>query len=150
MCWASNEVNNIQKLFDFTTASYASQYLYLNIIDCQSKAIILLTKLWSTTIPPIQMNVTERNSTLSLDGYIDNGEWDIIATSVNRIEESNCKRIFDHCAAYARVVFNIYLRRRALFYVHNVIIPCVMLSVLTLVQFWLPSESGEKVGVCLQ
>ena len=41
------------------------------------------------------------------------------------------------------------LQRRTLYYTYNVIIPCVMLSSLTLLVFWMSADSGEKVSLGL-
>ena len=38
------------------------------------------------------------------------------------------------------------LRRKTLFYTVNLIIPCVGISFLTVLVFYLPSDSGEKVA----
>ncbi|KAK6035425.1 Neurotransmitter-gated ion-channel transmembrane region [Cooperia oncophora] len=50
---------------------------------------------------------------------------------------------------YATVVFELHLRRRTLFFMYNIVAPCVMLSILTMMQFLLPCESGEKVTLGL-
>lgn len=47
------------------------------------------------------------------------------------------------------VTFTIHLRRRTLYYTHNIIVPCVMLSCLTLLVFWMSPDSGEKVTLGL-
>ena len=39
------------------------------------------------------------------------------------------------------------LRRKTLFYTVNLIIPCVGISFLTVLVFYLPSDSGEKVNI---
>ena len=41
------------------------------------------------------------------------------------------------------------LRRKTLFYTVNLIIPCVGISFLTVLVFYLPSDSGEKVTLCV-
>ena len=40
------------------------------------------------------------------------------------------------------------LPRKTLFYTVNLIIPCVGISFLTVLVFYLPADSGEKVGSC--
>lgn len=38
------------------------------------------------------------------------------------------------------------MKRKTLFYTINLIVPCVGISVLSVLVFYLPSDSGEKVG----
>ena len=44
------------------------------------------------------------------------------------------------------ITFMMTLRRKTLFYTVNLIIPCVGISFLTVLVFYLPSDSGEKVA----
>lgn len=92
------------------------------------------------------MDVTNRSETIRLDSYTDNGEWRIVQTAVRRQVNfySCCENV-----PFPELRFTIHLRRRTLFYLYNIIIPCLMLSTLTLMQFWLPCESGEKVTLGL-
>ena len=39
------------------------------------------------------------------------------------------------------------MRRKTLFYTVNLIIPCIGITFLTVLVFYLPSDSGEKVGL---
>lgn len=48
---------------------------------------------------------------------------------------------------YLDITFNITMRRKTLFYTVNLIIPCMGISFLTVLVFYLPSDSGEKVGL---
>ncbi|CAF1415569.1 unnamed protein product [Adineta ricciae] len=50
---------------------------------------------------------------------------------------------------YGELVYGVHIRRRPLYYIFNVIIPCAMLSCLTCMSFWLPTSSGEKVTLGL-
>ena len=47
------------------------------------------------------------------------------------------------------ITFNLTMRRKTLFYTVNLIIPCVGISFLTVLVFYLPSDSGEKVTLCI-
>jgi nicotinic acetylcholine receptor len=49
----------------------------------------------------------------------------------------------------ADIMFYITLRRKTLFYTVNLIIPCVGISFLSVLVFYLPSDSGEKVSLCI-
>ena len=47
---------------------------------------------------------------------------------------------------YSKVVFTLYLNRRYMFYVMNIILPCILLSILILVVFLVPPDAGEKIS----
>ena len=48
---------------------------------------------------------------------------------------------------YAHVIFTLHLKRRYKFYVMNIVLPCVMLSVLIMIGFCLPPDAGEKISL---
>ncbi len=68
-------------------------------------------------------------------------EWDILEVPAVRNEK------FYTCCdePYLDITFNITMRRKTLFYTVNLIIPCMGISFLTVLTFYLPSDSGEKV-----
>ena len=70
-------------------------------------------------------------------------EWDILAVPAIR----NVK--FYTCCdePYLDITFNITMRRKTLFYTVNLIIPCMGISFLTVLVFYLPSDSGEKASL---
>jgi hypothetical protein len=45
------------------------------------------------------------------------------------------------------VTFFIHIRRKTLYYMYNVVFPCMMMSALTLLVFCLPPDSGEKIAL---
>ena len=46
---------------------------------------------------------------------------------------------------YADLKFNITIRRKTLFYTINLILPCIAICSVTVMVFYLPAESGEKI-----
>lgn len=46
---------------------------------------------------------------------------------------------------YVDITFTIHIRRRTLYYGFNLIIPCMIISSMTLLGFTLPPDSGEKL-----
>ena len=48
---------------------------------------------------------------------------------------------------YIDITFTIHIRRRTLYYGFNLIIPCALISMLTLLTFILPPGEGEKIGL---
>uniref|UniRef100_A0A667Z9P3 Neuronal acetylcholine receptor subunit alpha-7 n=1 Tax=Myripristis murdjan TaxID=586833 RepID=A0A667Z9P3_9TELE len=78
-----------------------------------------------------------------VSGYMPNGEWDLLEVPGGRNEV-----FYDCCAEpYPDVTFVVTLRRRTLYYALNLLIPCVLLSSMTLVVFLLPANSGEKISL---
>jgi nicotinic acetylcholine receptor len=72
-------------------------------------------------------------------------EWDILLVPVTYNEE-----YYDCCPEpYPDLTFNITMRRKTLFYTVNLIIPCVGISFLTVLVFYLPSDCGEKVTLSI-
>ena len=44
-------------------------------------------------------------------------------------------------------MFEIHLVRRTLYFVVNLIFPCILISFMTILGFSLPPDSGEKIGL---
>jgi len=47
------------------------------------------------------------------------------------------------------ITYTIRIRRKTLFYTVNLIIPCVLISFLSVGVFYLPSDAGEKMTMCI-
>ncbi|XP_046452694.1 acetylcholine receptor subunit alpha-like isoform X3 [Daphnia pulex] len=72
-------------------------------------------------------------------------EWDILEVPAVRSE-----KFYTCCVEpYLDITFNITMRRKTLFYTVNLIIPCMGISFLTILTFYLPSDSGEKVTLSI-
>uniref|UniRef100_H2TVF6 Neuronal acetylcholine receptor subunit alpha-7 n=1 Tax=Takifugu rubripes TaxID=31033 RepID=H2TVF6_TAKRU len=85
----------------------------------------------------LQMNEAD------ISGYMANGEWDLIGVPGTRNEV-----FYDCCKEpYPAVTFVVAIRRRTLYYALNLLIPCVLLSSMTLLIFVLPADSGEKISL---
>ena len=92
-----------------------------------------------------KMNLTNLDNSINMDAYNENGEWEVFKTEIRRIESCpNPQRADD---LYAEVQFLIYLRRRYIFYVLNVILPSLMTSVLLLSIFFSHPAQKVQIGV---
>ncbi|KAK7506362.1 hypothetical protein BaRGS_00002474, partial [Batillaria attramentaria] len=76
-----------------------------------------------------------------LTDYIPSNEWDILSSNAVR----NVKYYPCCPEPYVDLVFHVKIRRKVAFYNYILILPCVLLSSLTLVLFWLPPESPAKM-----
>ncbi|CAG7672464.1 unnamed protein product [Allacma fusca] len=82
---------------------------------------------------------------VDLSEFYPSVEWDILEVPAVRNEK------FYTCCdePYLDITFNITMRRKTLFYTVNLIIPCMGISFLTVLTFYLPSDSGEKVTLAI-
>jgi nicotinic acetylcholine receptor len=78
---------------------------------------------------------------IDMSDYYQSVEWDILSIPAQK----NIK-FYDCCKEpFYDIYFNITIRRKTLFYTVNLIIPCVNISFLSVLVFYLPSDSGEKL-----
>ncbi|XP_068847040.1 neuronal acetylcholine receptor subunit alpha-3 [Capricornis sumatraensis] len=84
-------------------------------------------------------------SSMNLKDYWESGEWAIIKAPGYKhdIKYNCCEEI------YQDITYSLYIRRLPLFYTINLIIPCLLISFLTVLVFYLPSDCGEKVTLCI-
>uniref|UniRef100_A0A8C8ZAE0 Cholinergic receptor nicotinic beta 3 subunit n=1 Tax=Prolemur simus TaxID=1328070 RepID=A0A8C8ZAE0_PROSS len=73
--------------------------------------------------------------------FFDNGEWEILHAKGMRGDRR------DGFYSYPFVTYSFILRRLPLFYTLFLIIPCLGLSFLTVLVFYLPSDEGEKLSL---
>ncbi|XP_028460393.1 neuronal acetylcholine receptor subunit alpha-2 isoform X2 [Perca flavescens] len=87
----------------------------------------------------------ERTENVDLNNYWESGEWAII----NAVGTYNTKK-YDCChEIYPDITYFFIIRRLPLFYTINLIIPCLLISCLTVLVFYLPSDCGEKITLCI-
>lgn len=91
-------------------------------------------------------NMTIYPKGIDLCEYNQNVEWDIINVTARRKE-----KFYPCCpgSPYPDITFNITIRRKTLFYTINLIMPIIAISTLTVLVFYLPSDSGEKITLSI-
>lgn len=90
-----------------------------------------------------QLDVRPRGAAASLADFVENVEWRVLGMPARR-------RVLTYgCCSepYPDVTFTLLLRRRAAAYVCNLLLPCVLISLLAPLAFHLPADSGEKVSL---
>ncbi|XP_048225407.1 neuronal acetylcholine receptor subunit alpha-3 isoform X2 [Perognathus longimembris pacificus] len=82
---------------------------------------------------------------MNLKDYWESGEWTVIRAPgyKHEIKYNCCEEI------YPDITYSLYIRRLPLFYTVNLIVPCLLISCLTLLVFYLPSDCGEKITLCI-
>ncbi|ELU07649.1 hypothetical protein CAPTEDRAFT_135405 [Capitella teleta] len=79
-----------------------------------------------------------------VSGFMINGEWDLIGFPVQRHVDVGLDNL-----EYPVLVFEVVMQRKALYYVTNLVLPCVFITTTILLVFLLPPESGEKVSLAV-
>ncbi|KAM8768588.1 neuronal acetylcholine receptor subunit alpha-10a isoform 2-T3 [Acanthopagrus schlegelii] len=90
-----------------------------------------------------QLDIVNAMDSADLADLVDNVEWEVLGMPAKK------NIILYGCCAdpYPDVTYTLKLKRRASFYVFNLLIPCVMISFLAPLGFYLPADSGEKVSL---
>ena len=92
-----------------------------------------------------KLNLTNSREAADLSKYTISGEWELLAATLERHE------VFYSCCPhpFIDVTYYIHVKRRVLFYMMNLIVPCIVLAILTVFSFYLPPESGERIGLVI-
>ncbi|XP_059134443.1 acetylcholine receptor subunit delta isoform X3 [Peromyscus eremicus] len=80
------------------------------------------------------------------EGFTENGEWEIVhrAAKVN-VDPSVPMDSTNH----QDITFYLIIRRKPLFYIINILVPCVLISFMINLVFYLPGDCGEKTSVAI-
>nr|XP_024646129.1 LOW QUALITY PROTEIN: acetylcholine receptor subunit beta [Macaca nemestrina] len=80
--------------------------------------------------------------------FIENGQWEIIHKPSRLIQPPGDPREGRE-GQRQEVVFYLIIRRKPLFYLVNVIAPCILITLLAIFVFYLPPDAGEKMGLSI-
>ena len=112
-------------------------------------------------------NLTVVDDGIDLSDYYPSVEWDVMSRKGHRRSRnypSCCSNMGSFVDITVRLLLNfilidfkkamlqyhLLLRRKPLFYTVNLVFPCIGISFLTVIVFYLPSDSGEKISLCVQ
>ncbi|KAI8519329.1 Neuronal acetylcholine receptor subunit alpha-2 [Branchiostoma belcheri] len=102
-------------------------------------------KFGSWTYDGFQIDLMMMDDHVDQGGFSESGEWVIIDApgQKNIIKYECCEEV------YPDITFFFVIRRLPLFYTINLIVPCALISFLTVLVFYLPSDCGEKITLCI-
>ncbi|KAG5856443.1 hypothetical protein ANANG_G00008010 [Anguilla anguilla] len=96
----------------------------------------------SWTYDRTEIDLVLKTDVASMDDFTPSGEWDIIALPGRRNENPAD-------TTYVDITYDFIIRRKPLFYTINLIIPCILITSLAILVFYLPSDCGEKMTLCI-
>ncbi|XP_023560068.1 neuronal acetylcholine receptor subunit alpha-4 [Octodon degus] len=102
-------------------------------------------KFGSWTYDKAKIDLVSMHSRVDQLDFWESGEWVI----VDAVGTYNTRK-YECCAEiYPDITYAFIIRRLPLFYTINLIIPCLLISCLTVLVFYLPSDCGEKITLCI-
>ncbi|UJR10224.1 hypothetical protein I4U23_014437 [Adineta vaga] len=136
--WNPEDFGNIQTIRLPSTRVWTPDIILYNSADDNFEGTIKTNLVVQSNG---NVNLTTEHNEGQLDAYVKNGEWDLQKFLV--IREAI---VYECCpTVYPFVLFTIQIRRRTLYYVINIVVPCVLISFMTVLGFLLPPDSGEKL-----
>ncbi len=78
-----------------------------------------------------------------ITNYIKNGEWHLVQFSARKF-----LKMYSCCEQpYPEIHYKLTIRRRPLYYVFNLVFPCLLITLVAFLGFYLPPDSREKVSI---
>ncbi|XP_050666745.1 neuronal acetylcholine receptor subunit alpha-10-like [Leptidea sinapis] len=126
--------------------TWLSHGIYVSVCDINVEQfpfdIQVCTMKWASwTYDGYQLDLQKQFDEGDTTNYQTNGEFDLV--SFEAIKNNQHYSCCDE--PYPDITYVIKLRRRPMFYVFNLILPCLLINGIALLVFYVPSESGEKV-----
>ena len=114
--------------------------------DEQKCTFILASLIYDTNF----IRYTEKNSevsnstsTLILDGFINNKLWDLVKYKYEFVD-----KVFEgYTEKYAEIHVHLFVKRKPLYVITNLLIPALCLSVMTLISFHIPFAQAMPIGI---
>ncbi|VUZ57268.1 unnamed protein product [Hymenolepis diminuta] len=117
---------------------------------------------WTYTKDEVELQFYKNQTNIDLSDYVPSGVWDFIEgpgyfhideppVYDERLKASPLYRhgTISNRPPTSRISFKIVLRRKPLFYITNIIIPCALIALLGICVFCLPTDAGEKITLSI-
>lgn len=99
---------------------------------------------WTYDQHKVDVQLFEARENIDMREYIQSSEWEVLNSSAwRRIRQYP----FFDTDPYPEVIFHLTLKRQSTFYIYLLVLPCILLSALTLVLFWIPPQRPDRTAV---
>ncbi|KAK6728702.1 hypothetical protein RB195_006005 [Necator americanus] len=96
---------------------------------------------WTYNSDEVVLNWYNNIQAVQLTDYSYSGIWDVIDVPGYLINKRETKE--------SKIVFHVVIRRKTLFYTVILIIPTVLMAFLSMMAFYLPADSAEKISLTI-
>ena len=97
----------------------------------------------SWTYHGFKVDIHARNEHADTSSFVQNTEWDLLDAYFTR-----SVKVYSCCVEpYPSIAVHVHIRRRSLFYLFNLVIPCGVIALLASISFFLPSNNGERISL---
>ncbi|XP_076458367.1 neuronal acetylcholine receptor subunit alpha-10-like isoform X1 [Babylonia areolata] len=98
---------------------------------------------WTYNGLKLDVDFIDGQGAMDVSDFTPNNEWTIVSNEgIKNVQYYSC------CPEpYPDITFTLTIRRRVAFYTFILILPCALLSLLTMVIFWVPPESPAKLQI---
>ncbi|KAK3727962.1 hypothetical protein QZH41_015910, partial [Actinostola sp. cb2023] len=117
----------------------------INVKDFPFDTQYCTMKFGSWTYDGFRIDLVNESSFADLGNYLPSSEWTLVSVPAKR----NVVKYFCCDEPYPDVTFTFIISRRSLFYMMNLILPLVTITVLVNASFVLPAESGERISLAM-
>ncbi|XP_066578427.1 acetylcholine receptor subunit epsilon [Amia ocellicauda] len=120
--------------------------------DWQNCTLVFRSQTYSANEIDIQLAVDETGNTIEWvdidpEAFTENGEWAIRHRPARRVTDS---RYSTDELEFQGIHFYLIIQRKPLFYIINIIVPCVLISSLVVLAYFLPAQAGgQKLTVSI-
>ncbi|VDL64051.1 unnamed protein product [Hymenolepis diminuta] len=101
---------------------------------------------WTYTKDEVELQFYKNQTNIDLSDYVPSGVWDFIEGPASPLYRHGT---ISNRPPTSRISFKIVLRRKPLFYITNIIIPCALIALLGICVFCLPTDAGEKITLSI-
>uniref|UniRef100_A0A8C5X8J6 Acetylcholine receptor subunit gamma n=1 Tax=Malurus cyaneus samueli TaxID=2593467 RepID=A0A8C5X8J6_9PASS len=114
--------------------------------DWQNCTMVFQSQTYSANEINLLLTVEEGQTVewISIDpeAFTENGEWAIKHRPARKI--INSERFTPDDIQYQQVIFYLIIQRKPLFYIINIIVPCVLISAMAVLVYFLPAKAGGQ------
>lgn len=107
-----------------------------------SQTCDIIVTVWTRTCAEVTLNTSSAH--INLEDFNENSEWELVGTHIQTAIREPYAGL-----KYCSLKITLDIKRKPLYFVIIVVLPCILLSFISIISFLIPSEGGERVSMCM-